>query len=447
MTSELCIRLIFWGLGLGIVIINSGILGNIFFEKKYITKHKIIIYSTFLIGLSIILALRKIRFNIHIIYMLTTSIGLILFYKEKLLYKLGATITIMDIIYMLSIFKSILLESFIPQIKNSAYVEFFIVEIGTFIAIWIISKILIKDVYLGQRKATQLNREKQISFIVMGLIYFIILYITRHTYNTPLVEGAIIPLVGVYFVIISGILCVTLMWRITKEMYEYKEHVLKRSLFKKQLSTYMIVNNLYKKEEEIRKITKENIDNLVSVLNEEKLEIIKPALKQIESQLNISKPHIITGNTLLDIVINEKYVIACNKQVEMKVNISVPEEVGIGDIDLCMLLSDILDYAISRCESITDERERNINIEGIWYKGYLMFKVYYSIPIMPEEMRISKASRIKSAILNDPYGFGMIIKAIYRYDGEWKLNTCNWGEEKFTFNLNTITHNSSAFNC
>lgn len=149
--------------------------------------------------------------------------------------------------------------------------------------------------------------------------------------------------------------------------------------------------------------------------------------------------YIITGNSMLDMLVNEKYSRACNQNIEMKVNISLPEKIGMGSIELCKLLNNILNYALDECERIGEERERSISIEGVWYKGYVMFKVYYTTPEeINEKCQCNLRHLIKYDMPNETYELKNIVKSIHKYQGEIDVQSCGWGEKKLTFSLNAV---------
>nr|WP_303244347.1 GHKL domain-containing protein [uncultured Cellulosilyticum sp.] len=293
-----------------------------------------------------------------------------------------------------------------------------------------------------------MSSKRNLMILALALIYLCVIATTDYTLKngSGIVTKSVFPLLGIYIVAIGGAWCVLMSHHSIKAVYEDKENTLQRNFFKKHLRIYAQINKIEKEQESLKQEATQGVNALLEAVDEEKLEELKPLVEKIEDKMKSCKPYIITGNTMLDMVINEKYDTACKHNVEMKVNISLPEKTGMGTVDLCMLLGNTLDYALERCERIGEEREKSISVEGVWYKGYLMFKLYYTTPKEALDKAENNSNKlIKKAIEQDPYGMGSVIKHIRKYEGELSLQECGWGEEKLTFSLNAANSYSKVF--
>lgn len=67
-------------------------------------------------------------------------------------------------------------------------------------------------------------------------------------------------------------------------------------------------------------------------------------------------PCIVTGKTVLDILLNEKLNYARNSQIETVCSVSIPADFEVDDLDLCVLFANIMDNAITACIKESDKR-------------------------------------------------------------------------------------------
>lgn len=70
-----------------------------------------------------------------------------------------------------------------------------------------------------------------------------------------------------------------------------------------------------------------------------------------------------TGNTVADILLNEKLSLAMANGIAADVSLILPESCAIDDFDLCVILSNALDNAVNACKSVDGARTMHVSGE------------------------------------------------------------------------------------
>lgn len=422
-----------------LIVLNSIVLGQIFLEKNKITLKRTLAHLMVLVSVCLVIWYKRGDLNFSYMVSVLSIITMSLAFKGKASHKLWVFIVASDIIYTCNLFTSKLMNILFNMENLETHTSLLLIEGVSTILLMLFIKLFQEMVYTYKIKGLGKCSKRNFIISALALIYLCVIVTTEYALENGrhIVTHSVFPLLGIYTVAIGGVWCALMSHYSIKSVYENEETVLQKNFFKKHLRTYAQIDKLSKEQEVLKQEAAQSVNALLEVVDEEKLEELKPLVEKIEQKVKSCKPYIITGNTMLDMVINEKYDTACKHNVEMKVNISLPEKTGMGTVDLCMLLGNTLDYALDRCDHVGEERGKSISVEGVWYKGYLMFKLYYTTP--GEEIGKGKTNPnklIKKAIAQDPYGMGSVIKHIKKYEGEVNLQECGWGEEKLTFSLN-----------
>lgn len=85
-----------------------------------------------------------------------------------------------------------------------------------------------------------------------------------------------------------------------------------------------------------------------------------------------------TGRLVLDILLENKIGMAESLGIETECSLKVPEICEISDMDLCIILSNALDNAITACSQMSDRGERFIHITSRRQGGFLMIQMVNS---------------------------------------------------------------------
>lgn len=123
--------------------------------------------------------------------------------------------------------------------------------------------------------------------------------------------------------------------------------------------------------------------------------------------------YIHTGNSTVDTVINTKYAIAKEKDIDFIVNAVMPKECTVSDIHLAAVLGNLIDNAIEASEK---ESEPYVDIEIAVKQNFLLIKIV-------NKCTSSNITKDTSKKNKEFHGIGLksVRQIVNEYDGEFDL--------------------------
>lgn len=85
-------------------------------------------------------------------------------------------------------------------------------------------------------------------------------------------------------------------------------------------------------------------------------------IDQMEDELSAIDFKYKTGNREVDAILNSKLTLAEDNGLKIKCDVSLPKELPINSVDLCVLLGNLIDNAIESCEKIEGDGNRFLRI-------------------------------------------------------------------------------------
>ena len=165
----------------------------------------------------------------------------------------------------------------------------------------------------------------------------------------------------------------------------------------------------------IRHDFKDNISAVYRLVEEDRKQEALKYMKEYLAELAEKEVFIKTNNPVVNAVINSKLSAAKSYGINI-VCICISDFSGIADLDLCSLLSNILDNAISACKSCLPESKRiYMNISADEYKYDFCVKNTISTSVLKNNPKLLTDKRNKKE-----HGLGVkIIKSITeKYEGK-----------------------------
>lgn len=184
-------------------------------------------------------------------------------------------------------------------------------------------------------------------------------------------------------------------------------------------------------------------NNLIAIHTFLEHQDIKSALGAVEfmnEDLKNTSKAILSGNMVIDALLNNKISVAKAQGIEFITTFTVPSTININSLDLCMILGNALDNAIESCTKITDKYiEKKIEIKVFFRQDSLIISV--SNPYEQNSLHksdgkfLSSKQKIKVHSIDQWHGYGLynMEKAIHRNFGNMIIST-----ENNIFSLNII---------
>lgn len=243
-------------------------------------------------------------------------------------------------------------------------------------------------------------KEERIFSVIVILLYLGIIFLG--VYYDGTVAGGIGALI---FILLEYLL-----QRIVKRE-EDKTIIYQNKLMKQQMDE---IENIYMTMRGWRHDYHNHIQSLKGYLSLNKVEQMKNYLNELETDLDSIDTLYHSGNLQLDSILNAKLAIAEKGQIRIHCDASIPPQLHVSDLDLCVILGNLLDNAIESCRKIKDPDERFIRV----YIGILKKQLYISITNATSETVKQRTDYYFTTKRGDHgHGLKRVDQVVKKYDG------------------------------
>lgn len=138
-------------------------------------------------------------------------------------------------------------------------------------------------------------------------------------------------------------------------------------------------------------------------------------LDNLDNDLTSVDTVIKTGNVTIDAILNSKISLAVSRKINVNTKATVPREIKISEVDLCVIIGNLLDNAMEACLKQPNESERFIRV----YIGILKGQLYISVSnSVGGEIKKSGKTYISTKD-SFSHGFGLmrVDKIVDKYSG------------------------------
>lgn len=138
-----------------------------------------------------------------------------------------------------------------------------------------------------------------------------------------------------------------------------------------------------------------------------------------------------TGIEAVDYILSQKAELARQKNVETSIHAEYPKDCNIDPIDLCTILTNLLDNAIEACEKLSETSTKKLSITIRRINQFIIIQIANSCK---EEPAIIKGSFVTSKADKRHHGWGMknIKSAVEKYHGTMEYE---YSENVFTVSI------------
>lgn len=243
-------------------------------------------------------------------------------------------------------------------------------------------------------------KEERIFSTIVTLLYLGILFLG--VYYDGFIAGGIAALI---FVLLEYLL-----QRIMKRE-EDKTIIYQNKLMKQQMDE---IENIYMTMRGWRHDYHNHLQSLKGFLSLNKVDQMKNYLNELETDLDSIDTLYHSGNLQLDSILNAKLAIAEKGQIRIHCDASIPPQLHVSDLDLCVILGNLLDNAIESCRKIKNPDERFIRV----YIGILKKQLYISITNATSETVKQRTDHYFTTKRGDHgHGLKRVDQVVKKYDG------------------------------
>jgi len=207
-----------------------------------------------------------------------------------------------------------------------------------------------------------------VSFISGVMIYNIFLMDVEHLINEQLSY-----IISISYMIINIVVFV-LYERMNKEAEKSYMLIEKQKQYDMIEENNIQMNQIYSNIKIWQHDYRNHMQLILSYLEKEDLKEAEEYIKSLDNQIILTNIQITTGNYLVDTIVSSKMTLASTYDIKYMCEGSLPEVLEISKIDLCAVISNLLDNAIEACQKVDKNRYIEFNIHMIRDQLYIYMK-------------------------------------------------------------------------
>ncbi len=203
---------------------------------------------------------------------------------------------------------------------------------------------------------------------------------------------------------------VYLLYRTIDRAYDRQIAAYQNKLLKNQVDE---VHNLYLTMRGWRHDYHNHMQSVKAYLAMDSLDEAKAYLDRLEQDLDDIDLLFHTGNINADAILNSKISLAVKRGIQVDYKATVPKELAVSDIDLCVVIGNLIDNAVEACEKV-DPEHQFIRL----YIGILRRQLYVSVTNATSEV-VRKLDEEYITTKRGDHGHGLkrVNNIVNKYDG------------------------------
>lgn len=206
------------------------------------------------------------------------------------------------------------------------------------------------------------------------------------------------------------ILMVYLLYRILDGIYARQIAAYQNKLLKNEVDE---VHNIYLTMRGWRHDYHNHMQSIKAYLAMDNLDEARAYLDRLEQDLDDINLLFNTGNINADAILNSKISLAIKKGIRVDYKATVPKELAVSDIDLCVVIGNLIDNAVEACEKV-EPKDQFIRL----YIGILRRQLYLSVSNATNEVvRKFDEEYITTKRGNHGHGLKRINNIVDKYGG------------------------------
>jgi len=176
---------------------------------------------------------------------------------------------------------------------------------------------------------------------------------------------------------------------------------------------YEEVENMYRQMRGWRHDYKHHIQTMKAHLLMEQYQELDDYLSELDTDLTEVDTILRTGNVRIDAVLNSKLAVAKAKGIRVNAKATVPEQLKMKEVDLCVIIGNLLDNAMEACDKTEEEKQFiRVYIEALKEQLYI-----YVSNSMADNVRKSGGQYLSTKRGSHGFGLMRIDRVVKKYNG------------------------------
>lgn len=212
----------------------------------------------------------------------------------------------------------------------------------------------LKNVFRNKIRIYNKGRNIFIIMFLLNTILFMALYLVFISNKVIFSQQIVFVFLGVNL-IITTVLTIIAYREMEKKSYLILKNELKLQHQEWELDHYKTIDEMYNKIRALQHDMNNYIAVIQSMLELRQYDELSKFLGELTDEFSEINEYVMTGNKILNVVLNTKRVIAQKKGIAFNLSIEV-KKVELEDVEICSLFGNILDNAIEGCEEVLEPR-------------------------------------------------------------------------------------------
>lgn len=166
---------------------------------------------------------------------------------------------------------------------------------------------------------------------------------------------------------------------------------------------YREVDNMYRQMRGWRHDYRNHIQVMKAYAASGDMEAIRNYLDSLEQDLTTVDTVIKTGNRMTDAILNSKISIARTKHIDVIADANIPVELGLSEVDLCIIIGNLFDNAIEASMTLPEDR-RQIRV----YMEVKNTQLYISFTNFTAQGKQTKIGKRFASTKGEGHGLGLL---------------------------------------
>ena len=207
-----------------------------------------------------------------------------------------------------------------------------------------------------------------VSFLSGVMIYNIFLIDTDHLINEQLSY-----IISISYMVINVVVFI-LYERMNKEAERNYMLIEEQKQYDMIEENNVQMNQIYSNIKTWQHDYRNHMQLILSYIERKDIKEAESYIKSLDDQIVLTNVKITTGNYLIDTIVSSKMTLASTYDIKYTCEGSLPEELGISKVDLCAVISNLLDNAIEACQKVDENRYIEFEIHLIKDQLYIGMK-------------------------------------------------------------------------
>ncbi|MBO4933346.1 MAG: GHKL domain-containing protein [Clostridia bacterium] len=166
---------------------------------------------------------------------------------------------------------------------------------------------------------------------------------------------------------------------------------------------YREVDNMYRQMRGWRHDYRNHIQVMKAYAASGDMDAIRNYLDSLEQDLTTVDTVIKTGNRMTDAILNSKISIARAKHIDVVADANIPVELGLSEVDLCIIIGNLFDNAIEASMTLPEDR-RQIRV----YMEVKNTQLYISFTNFTAQGKQTKIGKRFASTKGEGHGLGLL---------------------------------------